>query len=255
MIKVLVAGFQGAMGQQAVRLIEHDQQLELVAVYSPHATRNASVPTGCQLFTQLTAIQTDAQVWVDFSTPAGATENAKFALAHNLIPIIGTSGLSSETIQALQEFAKTQHQKGLLVPNFGLSAVLLMQFAKQAARYFPDAEIIEMHHADKRDSPSGTAISTAEQIAIGRQGTPFEAPQTTETIPGARGAHYENVPIHAVRLPGYVAHEQVLFGGPGEALTIRQDSFDRSSFMHGLRLALLNTNKLSGFMVGLENVL
>ncbi|USS93344.1 4-hydroxy-tetrahydrodipicolinate reductase [Fructilactobacillus ixorae] len=256
---VLVAGFQGAMGQKATAMIERDPELALGAVYSPHAsTTNPAaydLPATTQVFTDLTELKTTATVWVDFSTPTGAFANAQFALEHEMTPIIGTSGLSDEQVAQLTKLADEQHQAGLLVPNFGLSAVLLMQFAKQAAQYFPDAEIIEMHHADKQDSPSGTAINTAKMIAAGRTQAPETVANPVETLPGARGANYEEVPIHAVRLPGYVAHEQVLFGGPGEALTIRQDSFDRESFMHGLNITIKQVGRLSGFAVGLENVL
>ncbi|USS88093.1 4-hydroxy-tetrahydrodipicolinate reductase [Fructilactobacillus hinvesii] len=258
-ITVLVAGFRGSMGQKATAMINRDPELELAAVYSPHVTTldpaAYDLPETTQVFNQLDAISTTAQIWVDFSTPAGAFANAQFALEHGMTPIIGTSGLSDDQVAQLTKLADEQQQAGLLVPNFGLSAVLLMQFAKQAAQYFPDAEIIEMHHGDKKDSPSGTAINTAKMIAAGRNQKPETVENPVETIPGARGANYEDVPIHAVRLPGYVAHEQVLFGGPGEALTIRQDSFDRESFMHGLNIAIKQAHRLTGFAVGLENVL
>lgn len=258
MTKVLVSGFRGSMGTQACKMIETDPELELVAVYSPNLkTTDAAdygLPTDCKVFNQLADIQTDADVWVDFSTPTGAFENAKFALDYNMVPVIGTSGMTEAQVAELEKLAEQTNTKGLIVPNFGLSAVLLMQFAKQAAKYFPDAEIIEMHHADKKDAPSGTAINTAKMIVAGRESKGTEYP-TVETLPGARGADYEGVHIHAVRLPGYVAHEEVLFGGQGEALTIRQDSFDRASFMHGLNIAIKNIQKLNGFEIGLENVL
>lgn len=258
MTKVLVSGFRGSMGTQACKMIEADPELQLVGVYSPNleSTDAASygLPAGCQVFAKLADIKTDADVWVDFSTPTGAFENAKFALENHMTPVIGTSGMTEAQVTELHQLADQLNAKGLIVPNFGLSAVLLMQFAKQAAKYFPDAEIIEMHHADKKDAPSGTAINTAKLIVEGRETKGTEYP-TVETLPGARGADYDGVHIHAVRLPGYVAHEEVLFGGQGEALTIRQDSFDRASFMHGLNIAIKNMQKLHGFEIGLENVL
>lgn len=259
MIKVLVSGFHGSMGTKAVQMIEKDAELELVGVYSPHASADDQakykLPADCQIFGDLDSIKTDAEVWVDFSIPAGAFANVKFALEHHIVPIIGTSGIGEEQLQQLSEIAKQNQTNGLVVPNFGLSAVLLMQFAKQAAQYFPDAEVIEMHHGDKKDSPSGTAVNTAKLINEGRKANPQMYPDASETYPGARGADIDNVAVHAVRLPGYVAHEQVLFGGQGEALTIRQDSFDRESFMHGLNIAIKNVSKLNGFEIGLENVL
>ena len=144
---------------------------------------------------------------------------------------------------------------GLIAPNFGISAVLLMQFAKQAAKYMPDVEIIEMHHDNKLDAPSGTAINTAKLIAEVREEHQQGNPEETESLDGARGANYEGMHIHSVRLPGYVAHEQVLFGSKGEALTIRQDSFDRESFMTGVALAVEKIGDYNELMVGLENLL
>ena len=167
-------------------------------------------------------------------------------------PIIGTSGLNAKQTQQLQQIAQENKIGGIIAPNFGLSAVLLMKFAQEAAKYFPQAEVIEMHHADKLDAPSATAITTAQLIAASRKKTtsPLTDQQST-----ARGANYDGIPVHSVRLPGYVAHEQVLFGGPGEALTIRQDSFNRSSFMQGVQVALDQVMNLNKLIVGLEKLL
>lgn len=135
-----------------------------------------------------------------------------------------------------------------------MSAVLLMKFAKEAAKYFPDVEIIEMHHADKKDAPSGTALSTAKLIAENRP-EHETAPEEVESLRNVRGGDYQGIKIHSVRLPGYIAHEQVLFGGNGEALTIRQDSFDRESFMSGVKVALEKVSALNELVIGLENIL
>ena len=167
-------------------------------------------------------------------------------------PIVGTSGLTPEQTKKLQAIAQKEKVGGIIVPNFGLSAVLLMKFAQEAARYFPDAEVIEMHHADKRDAPSATAIATAKLIAENRNSENYSQ---TENDSQARGADYDGVPVHSVRLPGYIAHEQVLFGGPGEALTIRQDSFSRSSFMQGVKVALSRVMDLTDLVVGLDQIL
>lgn len=169
-------------------------------------------------------------------------------------PIVGTTGLTDQQEAELKQLAKEKGIGGLIAPNFGMSAVLLMKFAQEAAKYFPDVEIIEMHHEDKKDAPSGTALATAKLIAEVRE--PHQtATDTTESLPGARGGDYQGIKLHAVRLPGYVAHEQVLFGGKGEALTIRQDSFDRSSFMSGVKVALEKAVDLNQLYVGLENIL
>ena len=153
----------------------------------------------------------------------------------------------------LVELSKQEKVGGLIAPNFGMSAVLLMKFAQEAAKYFPDVEIIEMHHADKKDAPSGTALSTAKLIAQNRPNHQT-APDEIETLKNVRGGDYQGIKIHSVRL-GYIAHEQVLFGGPGEALTIRQDSFDRGSFMGGVKVALEKVDQLHELVIGLENIL
>ena len=252
MKRVFIAGATGSMGKQVVQLVEKQADCELVGVLAPHAKKDGDFANTVQCFDQLDEIDISADIWIDFTTPQAVFENVKFALNHQMRPIVGTSGLTTEQTEELQKIAEDQQLGGVIAPNFGLSAVLLMKFAQEAARYFPDAEIIEMHHADKLDAPSGTAINTAKMIAEGRN-----EPGSTDTNNDARarGDLYDGVPIHAVRLPGYVAHEQVLFGGPGEALTIRQDSFDRSSFMQGVKVALDQVMSLSKLVVGLEKIL
>ncbi|GEN96073.1 4-hydroxy-tetrahydrodipicolinate reductase [Pediococcus ethanolidurans] len=257
MIKIIVAGFRGSMGQKTLNLIKKTTDFKLVGVFSPDATdtdpTSYGLDTEVQVFNNLNVTPTKADVWVDFSTPAGVFDNAKFALKNHIRPVIGTSGLTDQQVTDLKTYAKEQNTAGLIVPNFGISAVLLMKFAKEAATYFPDVEIIEMHHEDKLDAPSGTALSTAKQISEVREAN--DAPKFKETLEGARGADYKGIRIHSVRLPGYVAHEQVLFGGQGEALTIRQDSFTRDSFMTGVAVAVHKVGALKELTVGLENVL
>lgn len=257
MIKIIVAGFRGSMGQKTLNLIKKTEDFKLVGAFSPDATDINSASYGLdedvQIFNNLTTKPVEADVWIDFSTPAGVFDNAKFALKNHIRPVIGTSGLTDQQVDDLKAYAKEQGTAGLIVPNFGISAVLLMKFAKEAATYFPDVEIIEMHHEDKLDAPSGTALSTAKQISEVREAN--DAPEFKETLEGARGANYKGIRIHSVRLPGYVAHEQVLFGGEGEALTIRQDSFNRDSFMKGVAIAVHKVGSLRELTVGLENVL
>jgi 4-hydroxy-tetrahydrodipicolinate reductase len=262
MVKILVAGFKGRMGHTTVKMVLDHPEFELSGVYDPRSVENNlnEIAEFSQLdvpaYHQLTDIDADqAEVWIDFTAPQAVFENVKFALEHDISPVVGTTGLKDEQVAELKKIAHEKQVGGLIAPNFGISAVLLMQFAKQAAKYFPDVEIIEMHHDQKLDAPSGTAINTAKMIAEVRkehyQGNPAE----TESIPGARGANYQGMRIHSVRLPGYVAHEQVLFGGPGEALTIRQDSFDRSSFMSGVAVAAGKVRDQHELLVGLENLL
>lgn len=256
--KVLVAGFTGAMGQKAVNLVNSLDNFELVAGMSPTATNDPqkyNLPAGAKIYQSLAEIpDLAADIWIDFTTPKAVYDNVKFALEHHISPVVGTTGMSDEQEAELIKISQKEKVGGLIAPNFGMSAVLLMKFAKEAAKYFPDAEIIEMHHADKKDAPSGTALVTAKMIAQNRP-EHETAPDEVETLENVRGGDYQGIKIHSVRLPGYIAHEQVLFGGPGEALTIRQDSFDRESFMGGVKVALEKVDQLDELVVGLENIL
>ena len=256
--KVLVAGFTGAMGQKAVNLVNSLDNFELVAGMSPTATNDPqkyNLPAGAKIYQSLAEIpDLAADIWIDFTTPKAVYHNVKFALEHHISPVVGTTGMSDEQEAELIKISQKEKVGGLIAPNFGMSAVLLMKFAKEAAKYFPDAEIIEMHHADKKDAPSGTALATAKMIAKNRP-EHETAPDEVETLENVRGGDYQGIKIHSVRLPGYIAHEQVLFGGPGEALTIRQDSFDRESFMGGVKVALEKVDQLDELVVGLENIL
>lgn len=256
--KVLVAGFTGAMGQKAVNLVNSLDNFELVAGMSPTATNDPqkyNLPAGAKIYQSLAEIpDLAADIWIDFTTPKAVYDNVKFALEHHISPVVGTTGMSDEQEAELIKISQKEKVGGLIAPNFGMSAVLLMKFAKEAAKYFPDAEIIEMHHADKKDAPSGTALATAKMIAKNRP-EHETASDEVETLENVRGGDYQGIKIHSVRLPGYIAHEQVLFGGPGEALTIRQDSFDRESFMGGVKVALEKVDQLDELVVGLENIL
>ena len=252
MKKILVAGATGSMGKQTVQLVNKLTDCQLVAVLAPTASKSSEFGASVKCFDNLTAVDIDADIWIDFTTPQAVYENTKFALEHHMHPIVGTSGLTPDQTKKLQAIAQKEKIGGIIAPNFGLSAVLLMKFAQEAARYFPDAEVVEMHHADKRDAPSATAIATAKLIAASRN--PESCSQSANDS-AARGADYDGVPVHSVRLPGYVAHEQVLFGGPGEALTIRQDSFSRSSFMQGVKVALSRVMDLPDLVVGLDQIL
>ena len=201
-------------------------------------------------------------VLVDFTLPDSVKRNAIVALEHGVSPVIGTTGLSPADLAALDALAKEQGIGAFIAPNFAIGAVLAMQFAAQAARYLPDVEIIELHHEKKLDSPSGTALLTAQKIAqaraeAGQSPLPMPA-NTVEKASGARGARDANtgdIPIHSVRLPGFVAHQEVIFGGQGEILTLRHDSINRTSFMPGVVLAVRKVRELNGLVVGLENLL
>ncbi|MCH3922528.1 4-hydroxy-tetrahydrodipicolinate reductase [Limosilactobacillus sp.] len=259
MQKVLIAGAAGAMGQKAVALVNSLADFELTAVLAPHLAdeekQQYQLGAAVKVYHQLAEIEDGvADIWVDFTLPDAVYPNVKFALQHGFAPIVGTTGLTDVQEAELIQLSKEKQLGGLIAPNFGMSAVLLMKFAKEAAAYFPDVEVIEMHHADKKDAPSGTALSTAKLIAEVREDHETN-PDETESLDGVRGGDYHGIKIHSVRLPGYIAHEQVLFGGAGEALTIRQDSFDRQSFMSGVKVALEKVGNLNELVVGLENIL
>lgn len=256
---VLIAGFNGSMGQQAVKLVNSMEGFAITAGLAHHLPdsdpTSYGLPASTQLFTSLNEIPAGiADIWLDFTVPTAVYANVKYALTHGYRPVVGTTGLTDDQKVELKKLTQDNHLGGLIASNFGMSAVLLMKFAQEAAKYFPDVEIIEMHHEDKKDAPSGTALNTAKLISKNRPAHQT-APDETESLAGSRGGDYEGIKLHAVRLPGYVAHEQVLFGGAGEALTIRQDSFDRKSFMSGVKVALEQVHTLDQLVVGLEQIL
>lgn len=245
---VLLAGAFGKMGKQITAMIDASDDLEIVAAFSPLGAEPADFP----VFTDYDSINVAADVWMDMTTPDGARANGEYALNHGYDTVIGTSGLTKADTARLGAIADKNGRHLLVVPNFSISAVLLMQFAAKAAAYFPDAEVLEYHHEDKLDAPSGTARATAQLIAASRTGQP-RAPQTDDA---ARGDRIDGVPVHAVRLPGFNASEEVIFGGTGEVLTIRQDSFSRESFMPGIHLAIARVNGLpDALTVGLDTLL
>jgi 4-hydroxy-tetrahydrodipicolinate reductase len=202
----------------------------------------------------------DADVAVVFSVPDAAVENVLTCVRLGVHTVVGTTGWTSTRLEQVRDALEAQPGSGvgvLVAPNFALGAVLLIRFAAQAAAHFESVEVIELHHPDKVDAPSGTARHTAEEIAAARRaaGLPPSPDATASGLQGARGAEVDGVRVHSVRLRGLVAHEEVLFGGPGEQLTIRHDSFDRASFMPGVLLAVRQVARRPGLTVGLENYL
>jgi 4-hydroxy-tetrahydrodipicolinate reductase len=189
---------------------------------------------------------------VDVTSPAAAFDNGQYALTHGFDLVVGTSGVAAEDVETLRHLARKEGQHALVVPNFSISAVLLMRFAEEAARYFPDGEVIEIHNPFKKDSPSGTAVTTAERMAAAR--TERAAAPILHEQP-ARGQYVADIPVHALRLPGYVAEQEVVFGGAGETLRLKQTSFTRESFMGGVMQAIRGVASVDGLAVGLENVL
>lgn len=244
-IKVGVLGARGRMGQEVCRAIKATNDLELVA----EIDLNDSLET---------LKSSKAEVIVDFTTPEVVMENLKFAIENGIHAVVGTTGFDAKRLDTLKKLLTANPKVGVLIaPNFGLGAVLMMQFAKSAAKYFESAEIIELHHPEKVDAPSGTATRTAELINEARQEANLgKMPdKTAKSLDGARGAKIGEVPIHSVRLRGLVAHQEVLFGDKGELLTIRHDSLDRSGFMPGVLLGVREVSSNPGLTVGLERYL
>lgn len=263
MIKIVVAGFKGKMGLTATKMVIENEKFELVGVLDPMATEANlnELPEFVQLdipvFHQKEELvkQVKPDVWIDFTIPKVAYQHTLFAVENGIRPVVGTTGFTESQVAGLITQTKEQQLGGLIAPNFAIGAILMMQFAAKAAEYFPDVEIMELHHDQKLDAPSGTAIKTAEMIAEVRgyhqQGNPAEK----ELIKGARGADFEGMKIHSVRLPGLVAHQQVQFGSAGEGLTIRHDSYDRASFMTGVALGCEKVMEFDQLVYGLENLL
>ena len=262
MIKVVVNGAAGRMGSEVVRSVMAEEGLEIVGAVDPGAAGKDLGETvgkghnGIVIYRSLDEefSREKPDVVVDFTSPKAIYENAKYVLEHGVNMVIGTTGLTADQRDELAKIAEKTGANGLVAPNFSLGAVLLMKVSAEISRYMPNAEIIELHHNHKYDAPSGTAKLTAEKMAAARTSAP-EPDETKESLPGVRGGKYEGITIHSVRLPGYVAHQEVLFGGYGEILTLRHDSLDRKSFMPGVMLACKKCMTVKGFVYGLENYL
>ncbi|OVE80144.1 4-hydroxy-tetrahydrodipicolinate reductase [bacterium J17] len=241
-VRVLINGAKGRMGTEAVAAVSEDPALELVG----QADLGDDLPKFIA--------DSGAQVVVDLTVASTAFENVSTIIEAGVSPVVGTSGLVADQVAQLQSKCSEKKLGGIIAPNFAIGAVLLMMFAKQAAKHMPDVEIIELHHDKKEDSPSGTAIKTAELIAESRSAASSRV-VGKETVPGARGAEHYGVGIHSVRLPGLVAHQEVVFGGVGQTLSIRHDSLNRQSFMPGICLACREVTKLNELVYGLEHIL
>jgi len=242
-MKVAVLGAKGRMGAETVAAIENASDLILSCALDLGDSLDQLVKTG-------------TEVVIDFTHPDSVMKNLEFAINNGIHVVVGTTGFDDKKLSELKNLLSKSPQVGALIaPNFGLGAVLMMQFSQKAAQYFESVEIIELHHANKVDAPSGTAIRTAELITDARKQSKKGAmPDASKTIiPGARGAKVGDVPIHSVRSHGYVAHQEVIFGDSGETLTIRHDSINRTGFMPGVLIGVRNVAKHPGLTVGLEN--
>ena len=241
-IRVGVLGARGRMGAEVVKAVNNSSDLELVA----------QLELGDSL-DQL--VSNKAEVVVDFTTPDSVMKNLEFLISHDIHAVVGTTGFDQARIDSLtKELAKHPKVGLLIAPNFAIGAVLMMEFAAKAARYFESAEIIEMHHPAKVDAPSGTAARTAELMTEARKSSSIKPmpDATKQSLDGARGSKVGDIPIHSIRAQGLVAHQEVLFGGVGETLTIRHDSLDRAGFMPGVLLGIRSIVKNPGLTHGLD---
>jgi 4-hydroxy-tetrahydrodipicolinate reductase len=243
MIKVGVLGARGRMGAEVVAAVEAAADCQLVAALDLGDSLDQLISSG-------------AQVVVDFTTPDSVMANLEFLITHKIHAVVGTTGFDDARMAKLKSLSSSHPEVGILIaPNFAIGAVLMMEFATKAAKYFESAEIIELHHPNKVDAPSGTAARTADLISKARKSAGLAAmpDATTTSLDGARGALVGEVPVHSVRLRGLIAHQEVLFGGPGETLSIRHDSLDRAGFMPGVLLGIRSVISRPGVTFGLEN--
>lgn len=242
-MRVGVLGAKGKVGATIVDAVNAADDL----------TFTAGVDAGDAL-AQFANSQT--QVVVDFTHPDVVMDNLKFLIESGINAVVGTTGFTDERIAQVEQWLAAKPEVAVLIaPNFAIGAVLSMQFAKQAARFFESVEVIELHHPHKADAPSGTAVRTARLIAEARKGLPPNPDATSTGLEGARGADVDGIPVHSIRLSGLVAHQEILFGTQGETLTIRHDSLDRTSFVPGVLLGVRHVHERPGLTVGIEPLL
>ncbi|AEV76114.1 dihydrodipicolinate reductase [Mycolicibacterium rhodesiae NBB3] len=242
-MRVAVLGAKGKVGATMVAAVEDAEDL----------TFTVGVDAGDAL-SEL--VDSRTEVVIDFTHPDVVMENLRFLIDNGIHAVVGTTGFTDERVSEVREWLAAKPDVSVLIaPNFAIGAVLSMHFAQQAARFFESVEVIELHHPQKADAPSGTAARTARLIAEARKGLPPNPDATSTGLQGARGADVDGIPVHSVRLTGLVAHQEVLFGTMGETLTIRHDSFDRTSFVPGVLLAVRKVAEHPGLTVGIEPLL
>lgn len=265
-IRVVLAGINGRMGRLASRIVAEDGDFELAgAIGKPGAAYigkdvgevTKSAPTQILICDDIEhVLAAKADVLLDFTVAETSVNHARTALEHGIRPVIGTSGVSDNAVEELTELAEKKNLGALVIPNFSIGAVVMMEFARQAGNFFENVEIIEMHHTRKLDAPSGTAMHTVKKLAS--TGNRFNRKEVDEheLITGARGGEgTSGVRVHSLRLPGLISHQDVIFGSPGELLTIRHDSFNTDCFVSGIKMALNAVMHLSFLQVGLDKIM
>jgi len=252
-MKVIVNGALGRMGSQTVQQVLQEKDMQLVGVVDVLPGQSGGMTVSQDLLQTIKTTQAD--VVVDFTKPAIIMNTLRQILPTKVKVVVGTTGFSEKDLAEVDELAKANGTAVMIAPNFALGAVVMMKLAAEAAKYFPNVEIIEKHHDKKLDAPSGTAIMTAKKIAEVRAQMRQGHPDEKETMQGCRGADYEGMRIHSLRLPGYVASQEVIFGGQGETLHISTEPINRECYMPGVMLACRKIMDRSGLVYGLENVL
>lgn len=249
MIKVAVCGALGKMGREVVNAVEAAEDMELVAKI------DIAADNMYRTIEEAARVE-DIDILIDFTQPKSIYENALYCLNNGIKIVIGTTGLTDEQIENLRQLSVEKNTGCFIAPNFSTGAVLMMMFARQAAKYFDNAEIIEFHHNQKKDAPSGTSIKTAQMMAEVKPDFALNNSDEVETVEGARGGNaYSNIHIHSVRMPGYTASQEVILGSSGQVLTIRHDSMDRKCYMPGILLAVRHTAHANNFIYGLDNIM
>src|SRR5690625_4903938 len=261
-IKIIMAGPRGKMGSESINMIKNEPNFELIAcidrknngkkLNEVNDLPDLDVPIYENPETCFQ--ENSADVFLDLTIPDVGFEHTKTALNHKVRTVIGTSGFTNEQINELTQLAKEKKVGCIIAPNFAIGAVLMMQFAQKAAKFFKNVEIIEKHHDQKLDAPSGTAMKTIDMIKEVRQSHQQGNPAEYETLESVRGGEVDGIRVHSVRLPGLVAHQEIIFGGPGQTLTISHDSLNRESFMEGIQVAINHVMELNELVYGLENI-
>ncbi|PYZ94535.1 4-hydroxy-tetrahydrodipicolinate reductase [Salipaludibacillus keqinensis] len=263
MINIVIAGPRGNMGKEAVRMVEKEENFQLKAVvdrkYQGFLMKDVDgmEPLNVPVYENMEICfqEVTCDVLIDLTSPEVGKKHMLIAFNHGVRPVVGTTGFTDQDIEELSKIAEEKKLGAIIAPNFAIGAILLMKFSQMAAKYMKDVEIIEQHHDRKLDAPSGTAVKTAQMISEVREPKTQGHPEESEQLKGARGADYQGMRIHSVRLPGLVAHQEVLFGGEGQSLKLRHDSFNRTSFMPGVKLACETVMKLNVLVYGLDQVI
>jgi 4-hydroxy-tetrahydrodipicolinate reductase len=261
--RVIVTGVLGKMGLETVKAVSLDEDLQLVGLVDirgrgeklSHLSQLQDIDLKVENDLDQVIEKTRPQVMIDFTNPQAVFNNTRTALKNKITCVVGTTGLNEVELRQLEKLAVDNKVGLAIIPNFAIGAVLMMKFSREAARYFPDVEIIELHHDQKMDAPSGTAIKTAELINESRTSRVPRNVREFEKIAGCRGGNLDQVRIHSIRLPGLVAHQEVIFGGSGQTLKIRHDSIDRAGFMPGVLMAVKKMIDRQGLVYGMENLL